>query len=170
MVAASVRVRPAQHADCGAITAMFDDFAAQHHRWRPEQFRPATIGFTAAILQTWLEQTNELHLAAEIDQMVIGYARATRFDGFASEFMFQRRGVHVYLLMVAPAARRKGAGRALFQAVEAWAAEFEAEVVGLNVSAQNATARAFYAALGYDLVNEYLIKTLRRVRRFEADP
>jgi ribosomal protein S18 acetylase RimI-like enzyme len=46
--------------------------------------------------------------------------------------------------------------------------EFEAEYVGLNVNPRNETAKAFYAALGYDVGSEYRAKTLRRVARLGA--
>jgi GNAT superfamily N-acetyltransferase len=170
MTATGVATRSASYRDCAAIGAILDTFAAQHHAWNPGQFRPAVIGFTPAIFQTWLDRPDDLHLVAEIDGIVVGYAGASRYDGFASELMFARPGVHVFLLVVAAWAQRRGVGRALFQAIEAWAVEHEVEAIGFNMSAENKTARAFYAALGYDLANEYRVKTLRRVRRFEADP
>ena len=170
MAAASVHVRPAHHSDFGAVSPIVDDFMAQHHRWQPSRFRPTLIGFTPAVFQSWIAHPDELNLVAAIDSGVVGYTRASRFAGSSNEFILPRRGVHVGLLMVAPNARRNGAGRALFQSVENWANASGAEFIGLDMSPQNATARAFYAALGYDLVNEYRAKTLRQVRRFEADP
>ena len=106
----------------------------QHHHWRPNFFRPALIGFTPAVFQTWLAEPDGLNLAAEIDDSVVGYTRAGRYSGFANEFVFPRRGVHVGVLAVALQARRQGVGRALFQAVEDWANAFEAETIGLDVS------------------------------------
>ena len=170
MAAASVRVRPARYTDHGAIAAILDDFMAQHHLWRPGFFRPTLIGFTPAVFQTWLDEPDALNLAAEVENSVVGYARAGRYCGFANEFVLPRRGVHVGVLAVAPQARRRGVGRALFRAVEDWAEEFEAESVGLDVSPLNATGQAFYTSLGYDPVNEYRTKTLRHIKRFESDP
>lgn len=170
MATASVHVRPARYTDHGAIAVILDDFMMQHHDWRPDFFRQGLIGFTPAIFQTWLAEPDELNLAAEIEGSVVGYTRAGRYSGFANEFVFPRRSVHVGVLAVAHQARRKGVGRALFQAVEDWADAFEAESIGLDMSPLNATARAFYEAVGYHLVNEQRTKTLRRIRRFEADP
>jgi GNAT superfamily N-acetyltransferase len=169
MAAASVHVRPARWTDHGAVALILDDFMALHHGWRPNFFRRSLIGFTPAIFQGWLDELNALNLVAEIDGSVVGYARAVRFSGFSNEFIFPRRGVHVGVLAVAPQARRQGVGRALFAAVEEWADAFAAEVIGLDMAPLNATARAFYDALGYHVVNEYRAKPLRRVRRFEAD-
>jgi len=169
MPAAAANVRPATHADFGAIAAMLGDFMAQHHGWHPDEFRPTLLGFTPAIFQGWLDQPNTLHLAAEIGGSVVGYASSSSFSGFANDFMFARPGVHIAFIVVAQAMRRKGVGRALFGAIEAWARESDAEYIGLNVTPLNDGARAFYASLGYDLRNEYRTKTIREVRRFEAD-
>lgn len=169
MAAASVHVRPARWTDHGAIARIFDDFMALHHGWRPDFFRRSLIGFTPAVFQGWLEEPDALNLAAEISGSVVGYTRAGRFGNFCNEFIFPRRGVHVGVLAVAPQARRQGVGRALFAAVEDWANAWEADVIGLDMAPLNATARAFYEALGYRVVNEYRAKPLRRVRRFEAD-
>jgi GNAT superfamily N-acetyltransferase len=170
MTAANTLVRPATQADYDAIQAMLATFTVQHHIWQPEQFRREFLGFTPAIFRRWLDTPDELNLAAELGSAVVGFASASRFKGRASDITFARRGVHVSLLLVAPSAQRRGVGRALLKGIQAWADEFEAEFIGLNMSPMNATARAFYAALGYDLHAEYRTKTLRGVKHFEADP
>lgn len=170
MARVDVHVRPAHYTDWQAVSTLMRVFQARHHRWHPEKFRPAIIGFTPAIFQGWLEETNELHLAAEMSGEAIGYACASRFAGHASDVTLARREVHVSLLLVAPRAQRKGVGRALLQGIEVWAGEYDAEVIGLHVHPDNATARAFYAATGYGVQSEYRAKTLRHVRRFEAAP
>ena len=170
MATANVHVRPARYTDHGAIATILEDFTRLHHGWRPGFFRPTLIGFTEAVFQTWIAEPDELNLVAEIGGSVVGYTRAGRFSGgFSNEFVFPRRGVHVGVLAVAQQVRRRGVGRALFRAVEVWAEAFEAETIGLDVNPLNATARAFYTSLGYDPVNEYRTKTLRRIKRFEAD-
>lgn len=170
MPAAPASVRAAQHADFDAVAAMFDDFFALHHRWQPDLFRPKILGFTAAIFQDWLSQPDAFNLVAESEGSVVGYAGGGRFPGIANDFTFLRPGVHIAFIVVAPSARRQGVGRALFHAIEAWAREGDAEFIGLNMSPLNEGARTFYAALGYDLNNEYRAKTIRKVRRFEGDP
>src|SRR5262245_11788676 len=166
----TVSVRPASHADFSAIAELLGCTQAQHHRWHPDEFRPAFLGFTPAIFQTWLEQPDQLHLAAEIDGKVAGYAGAARWAGHGSDTTFVRRGVFVSFVRVAPDQRRKGVGRALLAGIETWAAEFDAEYVSLSVSACNKTAQAFYSTLGYDLSTEHRTKTLRKVRRIETAP
>jgi ribosomal protein S18 acetylase RimI-like enzyme len=169
MSEAAVSVRPATYSDFDAVAGMMTGFFAQHHHWHPDQYRPALLGFTQAIFQTWLQNKEELHLVAEIDASVIGYASASRWTSGGGSMTFPRRGVHVGLLVVASEQRRKGAARALFGAIEDWAAAYNAHAIGLNVSPANAEAKAFYTALGYHPDGEYRCKSLRRPR-YMTDP
>ncbi|HZB02650.1 MAG TPA: GNAT family N-acetyltransferase [Actinomycetota bacterium] len=56
---------------------------------------------------------------------------------------------HIYAMWVAPGTRRTGAGRALLAAAASWARERGCERLVLSVTESNATARAFYAAVGF---------------------
>lgn len=55
----------------------------------------------------------------------------------------------LYYLAVAPSAQRRGVGRSLVVAAEAWLAAQGAPAVRLMVRSENAAVVAFYAALGY---------------------
>jgi ribosomal protein S18 acetylase RimI-like enzyme len=170
MSATGVSVRRATHHDFGAIAEMMKEFVALHHRWQPELFRTSFLGFTAAMFQGWLERADELHLAAEVAGDVHGYASASRWEGRGNDLVWPRRNVYIQFVVVAPERRRNGIGRALFDAIEAWAADFEAEYVGLNMSPMNEEGRAFYAALGYHVSNEFRAKTLRKIARLSNPP
>jgi ribosomal protein S18 acetylase RimI-like enzyme len=170
MPAETPRVRPATHADFDEVAALFDDFMTLHRRWQPDLFRPTLLGFTPAIFQSWLDQPNTRYIVADLGGLVAGYVSANSSPGWANDFVFARPGVYITVIIVAAGIRRKGVGRALFEAIEAWAQENNAEFVGLNVNPSNDAARAFYASLGYDLNSEYRAKTMRTVRRFEAEP
>ncbi len=158
----AVSVRPAIYTDFDTVAAMMEQFFAQHHRWHPNWLRPALIGFTQAIFQSWLEAEEELHAVAEIEGRTVGYVRASRWAGDGGDIAFPRRSVHVMCLVVVPDHLRKGAGRALFHAVEQWATAWNAHHISLNVSPKNEVAKAFYEALGYCLENEYRSKSLRQ--------
>jgi len=56
----------------------------------------------------------------------------------------------VYYLAVRPGARRRGHGRAMMAACEAWLADRGVPKLNLMVRAENAAVRAFYLSLGYD--------------------
>lgn len=55
----------------------------------------------------------------------------------------------VYYLAVAPARQGKGIGRALMQAAEQWLTARDCPKIQLMVRDDNAGARGFYAAIGY---------------------
>jgi GNAT superfamily N-acetyltransferase len=56
---------------------------------------------------------------------------------------------HVYAMWVAPDARGAGVGRALLDAVEAWAKDRGCGRLVLTVTETNAAARVFYGACGF---------------------
>lgn len=57
----------------------------------------------------------------------------------------------VYYLAVRPDARGRGHGRAMMRACEDWLRERDIPKLNVMVRDDNATARGFYTALGYDL-------------------
>ena len=80
-------------------------------------------------------------LAAVEDEMLIATAMVGH-DG--------HRG-WVYYLAVRADARGHSHGRAMMQAAEAWLAERGIPKLNIMVRGDNASARGFYAALGYDV-------------------
>ena len=63
-------------------------------------------------------------------------------------------------LAVAEDAEGRGVGRVLMEAVEAWARERDLARISLDTGAANASARGFYAALGYEETDVRLSKAL----------
>ncbi|MFM5923559.1 MAG: GNAT family acetyltransferase [Novosphingobium sp.] len=57
----------------------------------------------------------------------------------------------VYYLASAPQRRGQGVGRALMQAAEMWLQERGCPKIQLMVRGDNAAAKGFYAAIGYEL-------------------
>jgi hypothetical protein len=107
MAAVEASVRRASHGDFDAIAGLMQGFMAQHHGWDPEQFRTALLGFTEAVFQGWLERQNEIHLAAEVEGRVRGYACASRWEGRGTDLTWARRNVFVPFIVVAPEQRRR---------------------------------------------------------------
>lgn len=165
------QVRPAVYRDHKVVVTLLDFLAADEHQRDPLQFRDRTLGLTAAAFASLLKNKNELHLVAEVGSHLAGYARAHSWRQASADgeitLLWPRPAVHLQVIVVAPTHRLCGVGRALFAAVEVWAAELDAEYIGLNVSAHNTGAKLFYASLGYAATSEYLTKTICPVRRVE---
>lgn len=70
--------------------------------------------------------------------------------------------VHLIAMWVAPHARRLGLGRALVDAVAAWAGEIGARAIRLDVSDDNGGARRLYDASGFSPTG--------RTRQYEDRP
>lgn len=74
-------------------------------------------------------------------------------------------GVYVQDIYVAPAARGRGLGRELIQAVRQRAAEHGARYVKLTVYDRNPAALAFYHGLGFESCEDELPLVLREPQR-----
>ena len=72
----------------------------------------------------------------------------------------QREYAYVSDLVVLPAWRRRGIGRALLQRAEAYARSVGMDAIGIGVMAANRDARALYDAAGYRATHLELRKSL----------
>ncbi|GIV98265.1 MAG: hypothetical protein KatS3mg057_2922 [Herpetosiphonaceae bacterium] len=80
-----------------------------------------------------------IFLLAEIEGMTVGVIRLTRREG----------ELYVGRLAVVPAHRRKGIGRALMAAAEAWGRAWGLSTARLGVREELPENRAYYESLGY---------------------
>ena len=87
------------------------------------------------------------------DSMVLTARSGLALAGFAI-MRYGDEAAHLNLLAVQPAHRRRGVARRLLTWLEDSALTAGTFVVGLELRAGNAAARAFYAALGYREVGE----------------
>jgi ribosomal-protein-alanine N-acetyltransferase len=84
----------------------------------------------------------------DADSVVLTARRAERIAGFAI-MRYADESAHLNLLAVDPAHRRRGLARRLLTWLEESALTAGTFIVSLELRASNASARAFYAALGY---------------------
>lgn len=112
--------------------ALAEDFAARFARLAAD---PAREGLLVA------ESPADAPGAAP---RVLGWIHVQRRETFESEAHAEICG-----LIVDPAARRSGAGRALVAAAEAWALERGLARVRVRSNVVRAESHAFYPALGY---------------------
>jgi GNAT superfamily N-acetyltransferase len=92
-----------------------------------------------------LRSTGDLLIVAE-DSLdgVVGWLQAHAAHIVESGFRVEITG-----LIVSPAARRRGVGRALVAEAERWAGSLSAEAVVVRSNAKRLESHRFYPALGY---------------------
>lgn len=124
------RLQPARRADAAALAHMSERFVE------------------AGLRPSWGEVRIAWHIR-DPDSVVL----TARHGGDLAGFAIMRYGderAHLNLLAVAPGHRRRGVARALLTWLEASALTAGTFVIALELRAGNGSARAFYAALGYE--------------------
>jgi ribosomal protein S18 acetylase RimI-like enzyme len=161
-----VTIRPARAGDAAAIAALWREVDALHARVAPGFFRE-TIGDSHALtaVRRALAQAgtgrDRAVLVAELDGEVVGFVDLAVYETPPSPERRPRRRGHVDELVVAPARRRRGIGRALMAAAAEWARGRDAEQLLLTVWEGNGEAEGLYRALGYAPVSRVLGIDLR---------
>jgi ribosomal protein S18 acetylase RimI-like enzyme len=138
------RPRPAEAADRAGILALAPRLAEGVAPWRDQSEALQAGG-------RWLEDS--LGAAANGDGVVLVVADGDGIAGVISvrpstHFTGERDG-YIGELAVAERAARRGVGRDLIAAADAWARDHGLRHLTLHTGAFNGTARAFYAALGF---------------------
>jgi ribosomal protein S18 acetylase RimI-like enzyme len=94
----------------------------------------------------WLDGKAAVFLARD-GARAVGTATGAVYDA-------EPDAAHVYAMWVAPDARGAGVGRALLDAVAAWARDRGCERLRLSVTETNANARGFYEGYGFVEIGE----------------
>ena len=147
----SLSVRRAQAQDIPAIMALLVQVNMVHHNGRPDLFKGPTTKYTEDELRAILSNEGTpvfVCVDGDGDGRVLGH-------GFCA---FQRPGntnllcdnltLYIDDICVDEAARGRGAGRALYGHIRAFARESSCYNVTLNVWSCNPGAMAFYEKLG----------------------
>lgn len=127
-------IRPATPADAGAIASLTRE-----------------LGYAAdapaidARLQHLCRTADDTVLVAADEGVIGGWIQAHASCALESGFRIEIVG-----LVVSERFRRRGVGRDLVAAAEAWAAARQVEVVTVRSNVQRAESHAFYPALGYE--------------------
>jgi ribosomal protein S18 acetylase RimI-like enzyme len=155
-----VNVRPATEADLPVLRALYAEFFAEHP---PPPYRSIALEQELAEVEGAVARS-EVALLAEEDGEPVGFtlARPHHGTGYVSD------------IFVRPAARRRGAAKALLAAaVEALRAQGLTHVT-LNVDEDNGPARTVYDRLGFRTESRNLVVAadalLARIGEAEAPP
>lgn len=98
-----------------------------------------------------LDLNRERVFVADVGGKAVGYVHAERYNTLYFESMVNIQG-----LAVSKAYRRNGCGKALMDAVEAWAKECNINFVRLNSGLTRNEAHNFYRSIGYDNEKEQI--------------
>lgn len=145
----AMHVRPASPDDAATLAALQRWVHDPHVAAEPAVYVPADPARAVESLRARLVAEGVHGFVAEVDGAPVGYALAAVARRPATVQTAARAFLLVDELAVAPTARRRGAGRALMDAVGRFAASRGLGRVELEVRAWNDGARRFYADLGY---------------------
>ncbi|PTE16066.1 GNAT family N-acetyltransferase [Pseudogemmobacter blasticus] len=137
-------IRPATPDDAGAIAALWNPWiTGTAVTFNPTAKTPDEV---AAMIATRRAAGQEF-LLAEDGETLLGFATYAQFRGGAG---YVRTMEHSVIL--SPAARGHGTGRALMAALESHARAAGVHQMMAGVSAENPAGRAFHEKIGYRLI------------------
>ena len=139
----------------GAVPSSFRQAVPVDVRPLPPEQHDAAIALwhEAGLTRPWNDPLADLERAlAGAASTVLAVLDGERLLGTVMLGHDGHRG-WVYYLAVATDARRRGIGSALVQACERWLVERDIPKLQLMVRRDNAAAQAFYAPLGYEVVD-----------------
>jgi phosphinothricin acetyltransferase len=140
--------RPARRSDVAAVAALWSALVEEHAALdRAFALRAGAAAELPATIERMLRDPAAALWVWEAPAGVAGFCAARRCA--APPAAAERARVEITELAVAPAARRRGAGRALVSAALAWAAAGGAERIEVRVAARNAAGQGFWRALGF---------------------
>ena len=106
---------------------------------------PTTAAAMTERLTVVLADSNYMTLVAETGGAVVGIIGASLGHYYEKDGLYSR----IVVLAVSSAARRRGIGRQLVEAAEAWSATHGARELFLNSGFHRPEAHAFYERCGY---------------------
>jgi ribosomal protein S18 acetylase RimI-like enzyme len=142
-----VKVRAARVADESLLLALVEEEMRAHEELDPRlRLRKDAADRYAVYLRGRMRDIDSSVFVAVHDDEVVGLAIGSirKQDGF---FVTQRYG-YLSDVMVAPALRRRGIGRALYERVVLWFQGLGIDVVRLHVATRSDEARSFWHRIG----------------------
>jgi GNAT superfamily N-acetyltransferase len=140
-----VRSVRAQLDDLDALVPLFDGYRQFYGQ------RPDPAGARAFLAERFKRGESVIFLAV-VDGAIVGFTQL--YPSFSSVSM--KRLWVLNDLFVMPDARKSGAGRALLERAERWAAETGAKGLTLSTQITNLTAQRLYEACGWTKDDEFV--------------
>ena len=154
-------IREATPNDYEALLPIFDEGDAHHRRALPHIFcEPDGPSRSRAYLNSLLADDSAAIFVAACEGQIVGEVNIALRETRDIPILVPRRYAVVDTLIVLPAYRRAGIGRALMERVHRWALDKGITEVELNVWEFNTGATAFYEGLGYVTTRRTMAKYL----------
>jgi GNAT superfamily N-acetyltransferase len=158
----SLSIRSAQLTDHAQLSPLFDELDRVHREGAPWLFqKPDSDPRPIAYLEALLGDPQAAVLVADVGECV-GLATVHLRDAPAFPVFIRQQHAVVDSSVVHPKWRRKGVGRKLYEACEAWAMARAALWLDINVYDFNAEAHRFYTAVGFGSTMRKMRKPLNR--------
>ncbi len=152
-------VREATPADYDAVCVLAREMDRVHREGLPGRFREHDGPVRARDYVEGLIADPRTFLGvAELDGRLVGIINSGLSDTPDVPVKVRRTFLKVRGIVVDPAVRRRGIGRALLETATAWAREHSAVEVQLNVYDFNDVGRAFFARLGFSPLSRRLTR------------
>jgi GNAT superfamily N-acetyltransferase len=156
----SLSIRSARLADHAQMSPLFEELDRLHREGAPWLFqKPVSDPRPLAYLEALLADPKTAVLIASVGECV-GLATVHLRDAPAFPLFIPQQHAVVDTLVVHPNWRRRGVGRKLYEACEAWAKERAAPWLDINVYEFNVEAHRFYTAVGFASVMHKMRKPL----------
>lgn len=141
-------VRPASPRDIPALTALLEQVNRVHVEGRPDLFLPAAKYSPEELEAILADETTPVFVCEDEAGRVVGHGFCVLQRPENTRLMRDRSTLYIDDICVDLSARGRGAGRAIYDAVAAFARQKGCYNVTLNVWSCNPGAMRFYETLG----------------------
>lgn len=141
-------IRFAEKQDVAGILALLKQVGAVHHEGRPDLFRTGAQKYGASQVLAMLESKDSPIFVAVEEEKVLGYCFCQMQSHPQDPVLCDVLSLYIDDLCVDENCRKKGVGKALYEAVCRYAKMRKCYNITLNVWACNASAMAFYEKMG----------------------
>lgn len=141
-------IRFAEKQDVAGILALLKQVGAVHHEGRPDLFRTGAQKYGASQVLAMLESKDSPIFVAVEEGKVLGYCFCQMQSHPQDPVLCDVLSLYIDDLCVDENCRKKGVGKALYEAVCRYAKMRKCYNITLNVWACNASAMAFYEKMG----------------------
>lgn len=144
-----MRIRRAEEKDLEGINRLLFQVCAVHHEGRPDLFKAGAKKYTdAQLLSILQEEETPVFAAVDEDDRLMGYAFCIFVRQKDNNILEDMTTLYIDDLCVDETLRGRHVGRALYEAVLAFARNQGCYNVTLNVWSCNESAMRFYEACG----------------------